>query len=386
MTKYLDTNNPIAIENAINPSFAGKEKHVGMPPFDPSGPAISWFEFMTGRLFYIPIVIKSAWWSLKYGGITLPCLANPNFPLGGWVGESKAEVLSQVGGESRNFVAKFAKLSRSADIETDMRNAEEYIKNAGLTFPLISKPDMGCRGVGVQISRSMEHLQKYCESFPIGADILLQELIPFEGEAGVFYIKMPHEKSGQIFSLTLKYFPFVVGDGKSTLEELIMGDYRAKEIHHVYRLRHAHRLQEVIPLGQNFRLAFTGSHSRGTIFRNGAAYITKGMLEAFDKIAADTPEFYFGRFDIRFQDYRDLQQGHGFKIVEINGAGGEATHIWDRKTTILEAWRTLLAQYHYLYKIGAMNKKRGFKLPSLRALIDAWQKEKHTVLNYPYTE
>jgi hypothetical protein len=64
------------------------------------------------------------------------------------------------------------------------------------------------------------------------------------------------------------------------------------------------------------------------------------MREAFDRISYDIPEFYFGRFDVRFSDFQELQQGGGFKIVEINGAGGEANHIWDRKTPILQACRT----------------------------------------------
>jgi hypothetical protein len=54
------------------------------------------------------------------------------------------------------------------------------------------------------------------------------------------------------------------------------------------------------------------------------------MTEAFEEIARDLPEFYFGRFDVRFPDIESLRRGEDVTVVEINGAGSEGTHIWDR--------------------------------------------------------
>ena len=71
-------------------------------------------------------------------------------------------------------------------------------------------------------------------------------------------------------------------------------------------------------------------------------------------IADSIPEFYFGRFDLRFESIEKLQRGEGFKLVEINGAGGEATHIWDRKTTLRQAYATLFEQNRLLFEIGAL--------------------------------
>jgi hypothetical protein len=63
---------------------------------------------------------------------------------------------------------------------------------------------------------------------------------------------------------------------------------------------------------------------------------------------------------VRFLDFQALRQGHGFKIAGINGAGGEATHIWDRNTPILAAHGTLFKQVAFLFAIGARNRRRGF--------------------------
>ncbi len=375
--------------NAISPTYPGKPMHQGMPPFDPSGPALSFYEFWPPRLFYIPISIAWVLLSIRHGSPTLPTIANPLFPVGGYVGDSKEAILSKVGGESSSLVARFTALTRSngnTSVSEDSQRAEALMRDKNLAYPVVIKPDVGCRGVGVQIVRHTEELATYLETFPTGGRVIIQELVPHEGEAGVFYIWFPDQKEGFIFSLTLKYNPFVVGDGTSTLRELIEKDRRAGQIKHVYMQRHRHRLDDIVPKGQNFRLAFTGSHSRGTIFRNGNQFITESMREAFDRISYDTPEFYFGRFDIRFSDYRELQEGHGFRIVEINGAGGEATHIWDRKTPISEAYRTLLRQYRYLFEIGAGNRRRGFKPSTLRELWKAYRKEKALTERYPHTE
>jgi hypothetical protein len=378
-----------SLKNAISPTYPGKPMHQGMPPFDPSGPALSFYEFWPPKLFYIPVSFCWLLLSIRHGSPTLPTIANPLFPVGGLVGESKESVLSEVGGQSRHMVARFTALTRGGSgghAEADCKDAEALMRDRQLSYPLVVKPDIGCRGVGVQIVRDTDEHLSYLKGFPLGGRIMIQELVPYEGEAGVLYIRKPGKKSGIIFSLTLKYFPFVTGDGKTTLRKLIENDRRAGLIKHVYLKRHEIHLDHVIPKDQNFRLAFTGSHSRGTIFRNGNQYITQQMREAFDRISYDIPEFYFGRFDVRFSDFRELQQGGGFKIVEINGAGGEATHIWDRKTPILQAYLTLIKQFAHLFDIGARNRRRGFKPATMLELWNAYKKEKRLTPLYPLTE
>lgn len=377
------------IQNAITPTYPGKPMHQGMPFLDPSGPALSFYEFWPTKFFYIPITINWIVLSIRHGCTTLPTVANPLFPVGGLVGESKQAVLSEVGGQSRHMVARFTALTRHGDDKTaelDGRRAETLMRAKNIAYPVVAKPDVGCRGTGVQIVRNSSSLLSYLKNFPHGARIMLQELVPHEGEAGVFYIRYPGEEKGFIFSLTLKYFPFVTGDGKSPLRKLIENDRRAGLIKHIYLERHRDHLDDVIPKNQNFRLAFTGSHSRGAIFRNGQQFITEQMRKAFDRISRDIPEFYFGRFDVRFSDYRKLQRGTGFKIVEINGAGGEATHIWDRKTSIFEAYRTLFRQYRYLFEIGSRNRQRGYKPTLLSKMWRAYLLEKHLTHFYPHTE
>ncbi|HEX2590771.1 MAG TPA: hypothetical protein VHL34_04725 [Rhizomicrobium sp.] len=360
--------------------------HRGLPALDTGGRAIAFFEFWPQWAFYTPMVLYWVYLSIRHGGATLPTVSNPSFPFGGWIGESKDAVLRQAGPFSRTLIAPFISFVRGDDPSVSAAGAIRQLRNAGLRFPVVAKPDMGCRGVGVRRVRNENDLVQYIAGFPAGERIILQALVDHEAEAGVFYVRRPGEARGQIISLTLKYFPYVYGDGHSTLAELIARDRRAGPLKHLYLARHVHRCNDVLADGQPYRIAFAGSHSRGTIFRDGNAFITDAMTEAFDAVAKDIDGFFFGRFDVRFTTLDDLRMGRGFTILECNGAGAEATHIWDRRTTLREAYRTLIQQYALLWEIGAENARRGAAPARFRDLFRAWRNEVRLWAKYPPTE
>ncbi|MFI4931820.1 MAG: hypothetical protein ACHP83_16375, partial [Burkholderiales bacterium] len=77
-----------------NPARRPVRPHVGMPPLDAGGPALSYFEFWPMWAFYPPIMAYAAWLMLRHRGALLPTVANPSFPGGGFYGESKAAILA----------------------------------------------------------------------------------------------------------------------------------------------------------------------------------------------------------------------------------------------------------------------------------------------------
>lgn len=210
--------------------------------------------------------------------------------------------------------------------------------------------------------------------------------MPHQGEAGIFYCRRPGEQRGRIVSITLKYFPHVTGDGRRSLRELILADPRAGQLSHLYLRRHTARLDEVLRAEESIRLAFAGSHSCGASLRNGTQLVTPEMESRFDAIAQAMPEFHFGRFDVRFEDFAQVQRGEGLTILEVNGAKAESTHIWDRRTGLLQAWRDLMRQTRWLFEIGAANRARGFKPMSLAAFMRDYRREKLLTPLYPATD
>lgn len=358
--------------------------HAGMPPIG-GGPPLSRFEFWSPGLFYLPVWAWVVLLSIRHWGVRLPLIANPLFPAGGLYGESKSQILDLIAGDSARWVAPYVLVERTDDLAADLRTARAQLEQAGLDLPLVAKPDLGCRGAGVRPLRAAEDLDAYLQSFPGGERLLLQRMVDREGEAGIFYVRLPGEDRGEIFSLTLKYFPYVIGDGRSTLERLIMADPRAGKLSHLYLPRHSDRLDMVLEAGRPFRLAFAGSHSRGAIFRDGTHLVTEPLRARIDEIARAIPEFWFGRFDLRFADIEDLRRGESFIIVECNGAGAEATHIWDARVRLRDAYRTLFRQFALLWKIGARNRRRGFRPESWRAFLGRWRHERTVSVRYPPT-
>ena len=86
-------------------------------------------------------------------------------------------------------------------------------------FPVILKPDVGQRGAGVRLIRTTAQLTSYFST--VTGAVLLQPFHEGPYEAGIFYYRFPGDARGRIFSITDKHFPVVVGDGISTLRELI---------------------------------------------------------------------------------------------------------------------------------------------------------------------
>lgn len=367
-------------------STAEEAAHVpqGMPALDLGGRAYSFFEFWPSWLMYIPVAALWLLLALRHRSISLPLIANPAVPLSGMVGVPKSAILKLAGESANRSILPWVVFESSGESPSVQRErAESAMAAAGLSYPVVGKPDIGCRGAGVKLLRDGAALESCLEGFPAGGSLMLQRLSDFEAEAGVFYVRDPVSERGRITSLTLKYTPYVVGDGVHTLAELVAADPRAGGVPHLYEERNAEHWHKVIPAGNPWRLVFSASHCRGAVFRNGGHLVTTELTRALDRIFDDLPGFYYGRLDIKFRDVQSLQAGRELQIVEINGASSESIHIWDRRTGFFDAVKTLLQQYRTLFKLGAAHKKRGCKPPGLWPLYKAWRHELQLVKRYP---
>ena len=348
---------------------------------------LSFFEFWPDYLFYAPVVVQWIALGLRYGDFSLPTAANPMITAGGLCGESKLEILDLVSGPARDLLARYtSSVPDGRDLAADIQAAQRAIDAAGLDYPLIAKPDIGCNGTGVRFISNQIELQRYLADFPPGERVILQEFVPEAGEAGIFYVRPPGEEVGRVTSITLKHAPVVIGDGRSTLQQLVLADPRARRVPQLYLPRLEARLHEIPQAGEQVRLVFVGNHCKGSIFRDGTPLVTPALTASFERIARAIPEFHFGRIDVRFESLPTLLRGDGFRIIEINGAGSEATHIWDPATTLRAAWRTQFWHYGQAFRIGAANRARGHRSSGLRALFALWRRQKRLMAAYPMND
>jgi len=325
------------------------------------------WEFWPLWVFYPPVVAYVAWLALRHGSPTLFTCSNPAIPGGGFVGESKMDILRALSSsrESRDLVARAGLLPASAGASARIESALAFMSWHSLTFPVVLKPDRGQRGSGVAVVRSRAALEEYLSN--AAGDTIIQEYAP-GSEFGVFYFRLPEEERGRIFSITEKQFPEVRGDGASTLETLILRDERAVCMARAYFKVNAERLGDVPARGESVRLVELGSHCRGALFLDGSRLWTGELEKAVDELCRGFDGFHFGRFDIRAASVEEFRRGLNFKVVELNGVTSEATHIYDPRSGLLAAYRTLFEQWRIAFRVGAQNRARGFEPTPLRAL------------------
>ena len=327
---------------------------------------LGWFqrrtrwEFGPAWMAYIPVVPYILFQGIKHRSLTLFTAANPGIPSGGFVGESKSAILAKL-----DRVPDFILVSKALPKIMRIRTAINFMTERRLSFPIVLKPDVGERGTGVAIVRNDLELASYLAVAE--GDTIVQKYVGGV-EFGIFYCRFPGQSEGRIFSITEKRFPVVVGNGSSTIAELVLGDERAVCLSSLYLAR-MKRLPEDIPAaGESVSLAELGSHCRGAVFLNGAAMETAALRSAVDSVARRFSGFYFGRFDVRSESVAHLQRGQ-FEILELNGVTAEPTHIYDPSVRLQEAYRALFDQWRIAFEIGAINRQQGHQPMSLREFV-----------------
>jgi pimeloyl-ACP methyl ester carboxylesterase len=322
------------------------------------------WEFWPPWVFYPPVVLYVLWLGLRHRSLTVFTAANPGIPGGGFVGESKWQILQSLHAPN-GAVPATALLPAAEPVAARAARIEAFTAARSPGWPLVLKPDIGERGDGVAVVGSAEAARRYLQR--AGGDVLAQEYVPGR-EFGVFYYRLPGEPAGKIFAITDKRLPTVTGDGHATLETLILEDDRAVCIVPYLFSAHAARLGEVPAKGEVVPLAELGTHCRGAAFFDGTALKTPALEAAVDSISRGFDGFRFGRYDVRAESVEAFQAGR-FRVIELNGVTSEATSIYDPAHGVLEAYRTLLAQWRLAFEIGAGSRADGKRPAGLGELI-----------------
>jgi len=142
-----------------------------------------------------------------------------------------------------------------------------------LEFPLILKPVI-CSKTGNDVYKinNFEELK----NINFTKNYMIQEYSPYDREVGILYERMPWEENGRIISIIEKL-------GNSPIRKWCYGDDKCK---------------------------------------NRKDLITDQLQFTIDKISKLIPNFYVGRYDVRFKDDSSFSKGENFHVVEVNGTLG----------------------------------------------------------------
>lgn len=309
----------------------------------------SW-EYWPFFIVYFPIFLYWAWLSLRARSFFFFTAANPTIEFGGMRGESKIGLYHLVPKEVQP-------ITRYQEPGKDPQALLDDIAAAGITYPLIVKPDVGERGTLVEKIDDQQALLHYHSHMRV--PYLVQEYIDWTVELGLFYFRYPGQKTGTISSIVYKDLLSITGDGEHTLGQLLQQNDRASLQEAVMRERFAQHWDDVLPFGESLLLMPIGNHCRGTAFLNGADWINDSLREVFDKLSDQIDGFHFGRFDLRCESIEALSEGRNFKILELNGAGAEPGHIYQPGYSLWQAWKDIIYHLDQLCNISIANHKRG---------------------------
>lgn len=356
---------------------------TGMLDRSPEDSEANPWEFVSPWIVYGPLVIFWIMMGLRYRDFAIATLANPHIPTGGLCGESKSGILARLRAPQSFWIAPWQAFMTG---EGSMRHATDALERLDLSFPVVLKPDIGCKGAGVRLIRTMDRLEETLALYPDDIPVMIQKFIPYECEAGIFYSRLPTESEGQILSMTFKSSPFVTGDGVSTLHELILGHPRAGKLPHIYLPRVKGRLDDIPPRGEVVPLVFTGNHSKGSLFRDATHLVTPALTRRIDSILRALPDFHHGRVDLRFASIETLREGRGFQIIEVNGIGSEPIQMWAPEVTLVSIWCTQFRFYGRAFKIGALMRQRGFRSKGAFDMLRQWRRQSALIARYPSSD
>ena len=311
---------------------------------------IHW-EYWPYQVVYLPVYFQYLYYALRTRSFFYFNASNPTIKNGGFFMESKKEIYDLI---PQEYYPKTILVTPNEKFEAIVQKINE----TKIEFPFIAKPDIGLRGTAVKKIHDIEELKRYLEKAKF--DILIQDLIPYENEIGLFYVKLPNQE-GKITGIVSKEFMILEGNGKNTIRELLHKDKRYLFQLETLELEYKEKLNEVLKLGETINLVPYGNHCRGTKFVDASNEINPEMIASFNTICNQIDGFYFGRMDIMYNSFSDLAQGKNLQIVEINGAISEPTHMYDPKHSLWFGWKELTRHFHYMYLISKENKKNGAK-------------------------
>lgn len=327
------------------------------------------WEYWPFWLTYLPVFPYYAWLSLKAKTPFFFSAANPGIDNGGFLMERKSAI-------DALLPAAFKAKTLAFRAGCDPRFVASSIVSAGLSYPLIVKPDSGARGRGVKKIADEKTLLEVVPRYDL--DFVIQPFIELPNEVGIFYVRYPDQSRGQITGIVGKEFMKVTGNGADTIAALIeqVPRYRL-QLPALRTILPPETMRSVLPASETCTLLPYGNHARGCLFLDLSDRIDDQLTRTIDDLCNQIPRFYFGRLDIRYADWESLRNGKDFCVIELNGAGSEPTHIYDPSHSLFFAWKEIFRHLNLLYRIAKRNHRFGHRYLSWREGVKLYTDNKN---------
>jgi hypothetical protein len=302
------------------------------------------FEFGPAWWIHLPMKLFGIYWGIRLRNFGFFAATNPGLENGGLFDYSKSNAMQQLDA---------ANLPKSVKVQYPYFQSEimRRLELAEIRFPIVAKPDFGERGREVEFLENPEALKDYLADKKQG-NYILQEKLEEELEFGVFYSKNPKSGLSQITSLTLKIPLQVVGDGKYSVETLILNHTRARRYPQEINFQHTGYVPES---GEVVKLSQKGNHCKGAVFLDCSEFIDAELVGVFERICKPITGFFYGRLDVKVDSFKDLWDKKNVKVIEVNGCNSEPIHIYSPGNTYVQAIKSIKDHFSIMAGIAKFN-------------------------------
>lgn len=294
---------------------------------------------------------------IRFRSFTYFTACNRAIALGGMLDDAKTEAYDIL----PSSIVPFTRIVKNAN---EVKSCMQY---ENITFPIIIKPNVGLKGFLVTKVENENQLNAFFKQLPEeeNREWLLQEYLDQSREFSALFYKVPQTGEYGVTSFIEKQYPCVVGNGESTLEELIES-YKNPFLKRdeVWKKLEKQRYR-ILDKGEKLILDYIGNYSRGAKFFSLNNEIDDQLKEMlFDKLK-HISDLNFFRLDLKSNSIEAFKTGD-FKILEVNGLKSEPLHIYDPKSSFIDNIKEIRNHWRVIGRIAKSQYEEDSQTPSLK--------------------
>lgn len=307
-------------------------------------------EYRPNKYFRIPIYFIWIRYTIRAKHPFFFSAINPGVCGLGFLDESKTETYKLLD-------KKYYPHGIIVELPLSRGDIEYIVQKNNLDYPIIIKPDgESVQGNNVYKISNAHEWKRYLRILPIG-NYLIQEYITGE-EYSIYYYRYPHHSKGNILGITKKIYPTLVGDGVSTIEELIQQHDRYHRYFHLFRDKYHVEMSQIIPSGVSKQIATIGNHCKWCLFLDRSLHSSENLRKHIDQLFQSNSGLYLFRLDIKAPS-RDQVLQWKFKVIESNnGVFAEPTYMYDPDYKLINAYRQVAKIRYHGYMIAIYNHEK----------------------------
>ena len=285
--------------------------------------------------------------------MTFFTVANPKLEGGGMLGENKLDIHEIL---HPDFVPKTIPYDNSIK---NIKNIKKTLTDNRLKFPLIIKPNTGANGKGVYKADNISHLIFLLENIE-NQNLIIQEFIELEREFSIMYYCLPETNETIAYSVIEKIYPSIIGDGQSTIKDLIDNLSNDRLRMDFLDKKFEGRWEEVLPKGKKVIVDYIGNYLSGATFEYCDVDIPDSLGKTIYKAITETAAIYFGRLDVKANSIPELLAGN-FQIIEVNGAKAEPLELYTPNISDKRKMEILRNHWKMLHIISKQQREKGYR-------------------------